>query len=78
MRLAPDVRKAQLLDGLEQARNALLAELSLLLPEKRPEVFLSTWSAQDVLAHVIAWDFTNIQVAKDILAEPTWPTPATN
>ena len=68
MRIAPDIRKSQLLDGLQQARNGILAELSSLLPEKRSEVFLGTWSAHDLVAHLIGWDFTNIQAAKDILA----------
>ena len=69
MKLAPDIRKAQLLDGLQQARNHILAELSALPPEKRSEVFLGTWNAYDLVAHLIGWDFTNIQAAKDILAD---------
>ena len=69
MRIAPDIRKSQLLDGLQQARNGILAELSALPPQKRNEAFLGTWSAYDLVAHLIGWDFTNIQAAKDILAD---------
>lgn len=69
MKIAPDVRKSQLLDGLEQARNGFLAELSSLPPEKRSEIFLGTWSAHDIVAHLIGWDFANIQATRDILAD---------
>ena len=69
MRISPDLRKSQLLDGLEQARNGFLDELSSLPPEKRSEVFLGTWSAHDLVAHLIGWDFANIQAARDILAD---------
>ena len=68
MKHAPDFRKAQLLDGLEQARNRILVEVSTLLPEQRCEAFLGTWSSYELVAHLIGWDFTNIQAAKDILA----------
>ena len=69
MRIAPETRKSQLLNGLEHTRSSFLAELSSLPPEKRPEVFLGTWNAYDLVAHLIGWDFTNIQAAKDILAD---------
>jgi hypothetical protein len=46
----------------------LLAAVTLLPPEKQIEVFLGTWNVRDLLAHVIGWDYTNIQAAKDILA----------
>ncbi len=68
MKIAPDVRKSQLLDSLEQARNGFLAQLSSLPPEKHSEVFLGTWSAHDVVAHLIGWDYTNIQAIADIQA----------
>jgi hypothetical protein len=67
MRITPEARKAQLLDGLEQARNSILAEAGALLPQRQSEVFLGAWSAYDLVAHLIGWDFSNIQAAKDIL-----------
>ena len=69
MKTALDIRKVQLIDGLQQARKGILAELSALPSEKRNEAFLGTWSAYDLVAHLIGWDFTNIQAAKDILAD---------
>lgn len=69
MRLTPAVRKTQLLDVLEQTRIGFLTELSSLPPDKRSAVFLGTWSAHDVVAHLTGWDFANIQAAKDILAD---------
>lgn len=69
MKLTPDVHKSQLLDGLEWARSDLLVEVSSLLPEKRIELFLGAWNAYDLVAHLIGWDFTNIQAAQDILTD---------
>ncbi len=69
MKITPEVRKAQLLDGLQHTRNGILAELSALPSEKRNAAFVGTWSVHDLVAHLIGWDFTNIQAAKDILAD---------
>ena len=68
MKHAPDFRKAQLLDGLEQARNRILVEVSTLLPEQRSEAFLGTWSSYELVAHLIGWDYTSIQAIADIQA----------
>ena len=36
-------------------------------PEKQDEVFLGVWSVADLLAHLIGWDYTNLEAAKSIL-----------
>jgi hypothetical protein len=69
MRITPEARKAQLLDDLDRVRNDLLSAATSLPPEKRSEVFLGVWNVHDLIAHLIGWDYTNIQAAKDILAD---------
>jgi hypothetical protein len=69
MKIVPENQKDKLLQDLDRVRNELLAEASSLPPEKRGEVFLGIWNVQDLIAHVIGWDFTNIQAAKDILVD---------
>lgn len=69
MKVAPEVRKSQLFDSLKQARQNIMGELSALPPERRSELFLGTWNAHHLVAHLIGWDYSNIQAAKDILAD---------
>jgi hypothetical protein len=58
--------KEQLITGLVDARRDILESVSLLPPEKRVEVFLGSWSTKDIIAHLIGWDFTNIEAIEDI------------
>lgn len=69
MKINPDAQKDKLLEDLGRVRSELLVEVSTLTPEKRAEVFLGTWNTQDLIAHLIGWDFTNIQAARDVLAD---------
>jgi len=34
---------------------------------KQDEVFLGVWSVKDLLAHLVGWDFTNLEAAKALL-----------
>jgi uncharacterized damage-inducible protein DinB len=61
-------RKEEIIAGLREARRQILEAVTSLLPEKRDEVFLGSWSIKDLLAHLIGWDFTNIEAVKDIRA----------
>ena len=57
-----------LLDDLRAARQSILDALAGLPLDRFDEVFLGDWSALDVLAHLVGWDFTNLKAAQDILA----------
>jgi hypothetical protein len=69
MRVTPEAQKTQLLNDLDRVRNNLISTATSLPPEKRGEVFLGVWNIRDVIAHLTGWDFTNIQAAKDVLAD---------
>lgn len=58
----------QTITGLVSAREKIL-ELAQLLPqEKRSEIFLGIWSAKDLLAHLVGWDYANMDSVHDIRA----------
>ena len=62
------LRKDEILSSITQARRKILDVAYTLPPEKRNRVFLGEWSARDLLAHLIGWDYTNLEAAKSILA----------
>jgi hypothetical protein len=59
--------KDEAISGLIEARGCILAAATLLPVEKRGQVFLGTWSVRDLLAHLVGWDFTNIEAGREIL-----------
>ncbi len=61
-------QKDELISELIQTRRGILDEASSLPAEKQDEVFLGIWSAKDLLAHLVGWDFTNMEAAKELLA----------
>lgn len=67
--IAAETRKTQLLDEVEQARKAMLDAVNSLPPDRRRDTFLSIWSSHELIAHLIGWDYTNIQAIGDILAD---------
>ena len=56
----------KLLLAIIETRTAILHAVSQLPPEARNTIFLGVWSVVDVIAHLIGWDFTNLEAAKDI------------
>jgi hypothetical protein len=65
--IAP-ARKAELIAGLVEARRGLLTAVVALPAGRRDQVFLGTWSAQDLLAHLVGWDYTNLEAVRAIVA----------
>ena len=61
-------RKDNIISALTQARRKILHVAYTLPPEKRDEVFLGVWSAKELLAHLVGWDYTNIEATKSILS----------
>jgi hypothetical protein len=68
MRKSLDDKKAELIRELMFARASLLTAVGALPPERLDETFLGTWSAKDLLAHLVGWDFTNLQAIREIQA----------
>jgi hypothetical protein len=60
--------KDEIISGLVETRRRILDVASCLPPEKQDEVFLGVWSVKDLLAHLVGWDFTNTEAAREILA----------
>jgi len=60
-------KKDNIISALTQARRKILHVAYTLPPEKRDEVFLGVWSAKEMLAHLVGWDYTNIEATKSIL-----------
>lgn len=61
-------RKQEIIAGLREARQRILDAVVDLPPDRQDEVFLGIWSIKDLLAHLVGWDFTNIEAATDIQA----------
>jgi len=63
-----ETHKARVLDDVARARADILAAVNSLPPEKRRETFLGIWSSYELVAHLIGWDYANIQAIADIQA----------
>jgi hypothetical protein len=63
------LRKEQTLAALIEARQNILGEAANLSAEQQDQVFLGTWSVKDILAHLIGWDFANLEAVKSVLAK---------
>jgi hypothetical protein len=61
-------RKDEIVTGLTDARACILAAVAALPAEMRDEAFLGVWSVKDLLAHLVGWDYTNIEAAAEIQA----------
>lgn len=59
MRLAPEDKKERLLADLSAARHEVLTAALDLPSAEQDTVFLGTWSAHDIVAHLAGWDHAN-------------------
>ena len=60
-------KKDDVISALIQARRNILDVAYALPPEKQDKLFLGVWSVADLLAHLIGWDYTNLEATKSIL-----------
>lgn len=60
--------KAETIAGLISAREKIVGLAQRLPAEKRDEIFLGVWSVQDLLVHLVGWDYANLDSLKDIRA----------
>jgi len=68
MSVKAQAKKDRIISDLIQARHSILAAASSLSPAQQDEVFLGIWSVKDLLAHLVGWDFANLEAAQAILA----------
>lgn len=61
-------KKDNIISALTEARRKILHVAYTLPREKQGEVFLGEWSIQDLLAHLVGWDYTNMAATKSILS----------
>ncbi len=62
--------KGELLSGFIETRTTIINAASQISPEIEIQdtVFLGVWSVKDLIAHLVGWDFTNLEAAKCIQA----------
>ena len=65
---AAQAEKDALIRGLVQARARVLEAASRLSPVEQDEVWLGVWSVKDLLAHLVGWDYTNLNAVQEIVA----------
>ena len=63
-----EARKDAIIARLIEARACILAAVSSLPTDRQDDVFLGVWSVKDLLAHLVGWDFANIEAAEAVLA----------
>ncbi len=63
----PAEQKQMIIDDLAAARNTLLAVVRDLPPDSQDTPCIGTWTVKDLVAHLVGWDFTNLQAIKEIL-----------
>lgn len=68
MRVTPEEKKQRLLSNLVAARRDVLAAANDLPPAERDTVFLGTWSAHDIVAHLVGWDQANLEAVAAVRA----------
>lgn len=62
------LEKDKLIKDFIEIRKKIIDLVSSLPSGQLDEVFLGKWSAKDLLAHLIGWDYWNLKAAKEILA----------
>jgi len=62
------LKKEKVIADLVEARTMVLEAAAALSPAQQDEVFLGTWSVKDLLAHLVGWDYANLEAAQAILA----------
>lgn len=59
---------AALLSRMQRTRARLLSSIAALPAVKQDRAFIGTWSARDLVAHLVGWDYTNLDAARCVLA----------
>lgn len=59
-------KKEQLIADLADARDAVLMAAAGLRADEQDVAFLGTWSAHDIVAHLIGWDRANLEAIESV------------
>jgi Protein of unknown function (DUF1706) len=54
-----------LIAEFNRVRAELIAGVASVPPDLRDEVFVGSWGVEDVIAHTVGWDYTNIEALPD-------------
>ncbi len=65
---AAERKKQAVISDLVDVRCRILDRAESLKPDQRGRVFLGEWSTRELLAHLIGWDYTNLEAVQDLLA----------
>ncbi|HWC30619.1 MAG TPA: DinB family protein [Dehalococcoidia bacterium] len=57
-----------LIDEFNATRASLIAAATAVPPERRDVPFVGHWDLQDVIAHTVGWDYTNVEAIPDFAA----------
>ena len=60
-------KKDEIITGLVRVRQEIVDGVSSLPSARHDEAFLGRWSVKDLIAHLIGWDYTNLEAVKEIL-----------
>jgi hypothetical protein len=66
MNLKLEAKKDLILSEFINTRKGILETVCEYPATIREQVFLGFWSIKDLLAHLIGWDFTNLEAARDV------------
>lgn len=61
------LKKETLLQELREVRSSILEVSASFSQEEAEQVFLGSWSLLDLLAHLVGWDYTNMEASRKIL-----------
>ena len=61
-------QKLKLIEDLLSARRDVRETIHSLPPEQRDQPLIGEWSVKDLIAHLIGWDYTNLEAVQEILA----------
>ena len=68
MRRTAEDKKQEMINSLVAARRLILDAARSLTSEHVEVVFLGNWNLSDLVAHLVGWDYTNLQAVQEILA----------
>jgi hypothetical protein len=57
-----------LIDEFNATRASLIAAATAVPPERRDVPFVGHWGLEDVIAHTVGWDYTNVEAIPDFAA----------
>jgi hypothetical protein len=57
-----------LIDSFVRTREILLVEADAVPPELRQTPFVGHWDLMDLLAHLVGWDYTNVNAIEELKA----------